>query len=152
MTGSAQVQTPPNGPGASASRSRLPAGVALGYVGVVANRIGAVITPPRICVKSTEESSPAEAIAVELAIVTAVEPAIVTAVEPAIVIAVEPASVKSTAVKSIAVEPALAMEPAAPAMRPSIGEIWLAERGSAQQSSCKESGRPTYPAPWCVLT
>ena len=144
MTGSAQVQTPPNGPGASASRSRLPAGVALGYVGVVANRIGAVITPPRICVKSTEESSPAEAIAVELAIVTAVE--------PAIVIAVEPASVKSTAVKSIAVEPALAMEPAAPAMRPSIGEIWLAERGSAQQSSCKESGRPTYPAPWFVLT
>jgi len=25
---------------------------------------------------------------------------------------------------------------AAPAMRPSVGEIWLAERGSAQQSSC----------------
>jgi hypothetical protein len=73
------------------------------------------------------------------------------AVEPAIVIAVEPAIVKSTAVKSIAVEPAPAMEPAAPAM-PSIGEVWLAERGSAQQSSCKESARPTYPAPWFVLT
>jgi hypothetical protein len=55
----------------------------------------------------------------------------VIAVEPAIVIAVEPASVKSTAVKSIGVEAAPALEPATPAMRPSIGEIWLAERGSA---------------------
>jgi hypothetical protein len=82
----------------------------------------------------------------------AVEPAIVIAVEPAIVIAVEPASVKSTAVKSIGVEPAPALEPATPAMRSSIGEIWLAERGSAQQSSCKDSRRPTYPLPWFVLT
>jgi hypothetical protein len=56
-------------------------------------------------------------------IVIAVEPAIVIAVEPAIVIAVEPASVKSTAVKSIGVEPAPSLEPAAPAMRASIGEI-----------------------------
>jgi hypothetical protein len=97
-------------------------------VGVVAGRSGAVITPPPICVKSTEGSSPAEAIVVEPAIVIAVEPAIVTAVEPA---------------------PTL--EPAA-AMRPSIGEIWLAERSSAQQSSCKDSGRLiiTYPAPSCV--
>jgi hypothetical protein len=76
----------------------------------------------------------------------------VIAVEPAIVIAVEPASVKSTAVKSIGVEAGSALEPATPAMRPSIGEIWLAERGSAQQSSCKDSGRPTYPLPWFVLT
>jgi hypothetical protein len=81
-----------------------------------------------------------------------VEPAIVIAVEPAIVIALEPASVKSTAVKSIGVEPTPALEPATPAMRSSIGEIWLAERGSAQQSSCKDSRRPTYPLPWFVLT
>ena len=42
------------------------------------------------------------------------------------------------ATKSAAVKPAAesaAMETAAPAM-PSVGEIWLAERGSAQQSSC----------------
>jgi hypothetical protein len=43
------------------------------------------------------------------------------------------------AAKSAAVEtPAPAMETPAPgaAMRPSVGEIWLAERGGAQQSSC----------------
>jgi hypothetical protein len=45
MTGSALVQSPPTGSGASATRNRLPAGIALGYVGVVTNRIGAVITP-----------------------------------------------------------------------------------------------------------
>jgi hypothetical protein len=70
----------------------------------------------------------------------------VSALEPAIVIAAEPASVKSTAVKSIAVEPAVL------AMRPSIGEIWMAERGSARQSSCKDCGHPTYPMPWFVST
>jgi hypothetical protein len=61
---------------------------------------------------------------------------------------------KSAAVKPAAVKPAAepaAMETAAPAMEttaaavsaptpapamPSVGEIWLAERGSAQQSSC----------------
>jgi hypothetical protein len=134
MTGSSLVQTSPTGPEASASRNRLPASAALGYVGVVARRIGAVITPPRISVKSTEEPPPAVSVV------------IVSALEPAIVIAAEPASVKSTSVKSIAVEPAV------PAMRPSIGEIWLAERGSAQQSSCKDSGRHTYPVPWFVST
>ena len=50
------------------------------------------------------------------------------------------AAVKST--HSAAVEtPA-----AAPAMRPSVGEIWLAERGSAQQSSC-DCQSPSYPGP-----
>ena len=93
----------PHPPGASASRNGLPADVALGYIGVVAGRLGAVIAPPRICVKSTEKSFRAEAI----------EPAIMIAIEPAIVIAAEPAIV-------------IAVEPAVPAMRPSIGEIWLA--------------------------
>jgi hypothetical protein len=104
---------------------------------IVAGRIGAVITPPRISVKSTEKSFPAEAIAIEPAIVIAIEPAIVLAVEPAIVIAVEPTIV-------IAVE-------TASTMRSSVGEIWLVESGSAQQSSCQDSGRPTYPAPWLWL-
>jgi hypothetical protein len=93
----------------------------LGYIGVVADRIGAVITPPRISVKPAEKFFPAEAIAVEPAIVIAVEPPIVIAVESVIMIAVEPA----------------------PAMRSGIGEIWLTERGSAQQSSRKDSERPT---------
>jgi hypothetical protein len=63
--------------------------------------------------------------------------------------AVKPATVKPATVKPAA-EPA-AMETPAPAMEtpaaavsaptpapamPSVGEIWLAERGSAQQSSC----------------
>ena len=128
MAGRALVQAPPTGPGASASRHRLPGDVALGYIGVVTGRIGAVITPPRISIKSTEKSFPAEAIAIEPAIVIAVEPAIVIAVKPTIVIAVETT-----------------------AMRPGIGEIWLAESGSTQQSSCKDPGRPTYPAPCFLL-
>jgi hypothetical protein len=107
MTGSALMRAPPPA-WASASRNGLPADVALGYIGVVAGRLGAVIAPPRICVKSTEKSFRAEAI----------EPAIMIAIESAIVIAAEPAIV-------------IAVEPAVPAMRPSIGEIWLAERGSA---------------------
>jgi hypothetical protein len=59
---------------------------------------------------------------------------------------VEPASMKPAA---IAVEtPATAVEtPApAPAMGPSVGEIWLAERGSAQQSSC-DGQSPSDPRP-----
>jgi hypothetical protein len=46
------------------------------------------------------------------------------------------AAVKST--KSTAVEATAAAETStsAPAMRSNIGEIWLAERGGAQQSSC----------------
>jgi hypothetical protein len=45
-------------------------------------------------------------------------------------------------VKSIPVKPATAMETSAPAMRRSVGEIWLAERGNAQQSG---SQSPSYP-------
>ena len=114
----------------------------MAYVGIISGRIGAVITPPRIRVKATKVSAVAEAIVVE----------------PTIVIAVEPASVKSTAMKFAAVEPIPALEPApalgsaATAMRSSKSEIWLAERGSAQQSSCKDFRRPTYPEPWCMLT
>jgi len=42
---------------------------------------------------------------------------------------------KSAAVKPAAKPPAVEAPAPAPAMRPSVGEIWLAERGSAQQSS-----------------
>ena len=45
---------------------------------------------------------------------------------------VESAPVKPA--KSAAMKPAAAVETSAPAM-PSVGGIWLAERGSAQQSS-----------------
>ena len=56
----------------------------------------------------------------------------------------KPAPVESAA----PVKPAApAVETAAPAaMRPGVGEIWLAERGSAQQSSC-DCQRPSDPGP-----
>jgi hypothetical protein len=62
--------------------------------------------------------------------------------------AVKPA--KSTAVKSAA--PAVeasapAVEASAAAMRPGISGIWLAQHGSAQQSSCEGCQRPSYPRP-----
>ena len=64
--------------------------------------------------------------------------------------AVEPASPAMEATKSATMKSAhsTAVEtPAAtPAMRPSVGEIWLAERGSAQQSSCGCQS-PSYPGP-----
>ena len=45
------------------------------------------------------------------------------------------ATVKST--KSTAVEvTAATVETSAPAMRPGVGGMWLAQRGSAQQSGC----------------
>jgi hypothetical protein len=63
-----------------------------------------------------------------------------TPVETAAVESAHSAAVKST--HSAAVE-----TPAAtPAMRPSVGEIWLAERGSAQQSSC-DCQSPSYLGP-----
>jgi hypothetical protein len=55
-----------------------------------------------------------------------------------------PSTVEPATVKSIPVKPATAMETSAPAMRRSVGEIWLAERGNAQQSG---SQSPSYPGP-----
>jgi hypothetical protein len=59
------------------------------------------------------------------------EPAIVksTPVKPAKSAGMETAAMKASAMK--AAEPAPAVEPAASAMRPRIGKIWLAERGEA---------------------
>jgi hypothetical protein len=193
------MQTPPTGSGASVSRDRLPAGVALGYVGIIACRIGAIVPGltgvsravvviavirvaiPSVSIRIVTQSQPVTpppAIASIMPAVLPVTPAAVTetialtgdtavnstavkstavksaAMESTAVksTAVKSAAMESTAVKSIAVEPAPALEPAAPAIAPSIGEIWLAERGSAQQSSCKDSGGYTYPVPWFVLT
>ena len=63
--------------------------------------------------------------------------------------AVEPAAMKaakSAAVKPAAMEPATAVEASSPAMHLSVGEIWLAERGGAQQSRCDRQS-PCYPGP-----
>jgi len=72
-----------------------------------------------------------------------VEPA---AMKPA---AMKPAAMKPT--KSAAAETATAVETATPATAatpamPSVGEIWLAERGSAQQSICDYQG-PSHTGP-----
>jgi hypothetical protein len=47
----------------------------------------------------------------------------------------EPAAVEPAAVEPAPMKPAAAVETPAAAMRPSVGEIWLTERGRAQQSS-----------------
>ena len=69
--------------------------------------------------------------------------------EPAAVEAAKSAAVE--AAKSAAVEaakPTASVETTAAAMRPSIGEVWLAERGRAQQrsSNCQSSSvlRPRF--------
>ena len=128
---------------ASTTWNRLPAGIALPHIGVIACRIGAVIpglggvrlaivvivvvriiAPPRICKRSTEEKSPiVKSIAVEPAPVkpTPVKPA-KSGMESAAMEAAKSASVETAA--------------SATAMRPGIGGIWLTERGNAQESSC----------------
>jgi len=72
--------------------------------------------------------------------------------------AVKPAATVKSAHSAAVEAPAAAVEapataavetPAAAtatAMRPSVGEIWLAQRGSAQQSSC-DCQSPSYPGP-----
>jgi hypothetical protein len=100
---------------------------------------------------------------------TFVEPAIVksipvepTAVESAKSAPVESAPVEST--KSAPVEAAHRVKPAAmkstapavetpattPAVRPGVGGIWLAERGSAQQSRSDRQS-PSYPGPGSIF-
>jgi hypothetical protein len=55
-------------------------------------------------------------------------------------------SAHSAAVEAAAATMETPTATAATAMRPSVGEIWLAERGSAQQSSC-DCQSPSYPGP-----
>jgi hypothetical protein len=151
----------------SIGRDRLPAGIALGHIRVIAcgigtivpslRRIGLVVTvisivriiaPPGISEESPiEKPVIAKSIAVEpaIAISIPVEPIAMESAKSARMDATRP--VKSAAVKaahSAAVEPAHSAR--SPAMGPSIGEIWLAERGSAQQTNC-DCKSPRYPAP-----
>jgi len=66
--------------------------------------------------------------------------------EPAAVEAAKSAPMESATVEST--KPAASVETTAAAMRPSIGEVWLAERGRAQQrsSNCQSSSvlRPRF--------
>ena len=99
---------------------------------------------------SVRISQPEEYAAAEPTKFAATEPAAMEAaksgVEPA---AMKPAAMKPT--KSAAAETATAVETATPATAatpamPSVGEIWLAERGSAQQSICDYQG-PSHTGP-----
>ena len=87
----------------------------------------------------------------------AAEPSKFAAMEPAAVespksgmesAAMEPATMEPA--KSATMESATAVETAATAMRPSVSEIWLAECGTAQHSSC-DCQRPSYPGPGSVF-
>jgi len=100
-----------------------------------------IVQTRKATVKSTKPSAmeATKSAAVEATHSTAMEPA-TAAVEPATA-AMEPATA--------AMEPATApveTPASAPAML-SVGEIWLAERGSAQQSSCDSCQSPSYPGP-----
>ena len=106
-----------------------------------------IITPPGICDRSTEEKSVVvKSAVVESAIVKsiAVEPTTVESTESAGVEAapMKPATVKSA--KSAAVEAT-----AATVETSGVDGIWLAERGSAQQSSC-DCQSPSYPGPGSI--
>jgi len=57
---------------------------------------------------------------------------------------VEAATVESASVEAATVESASAVESAS-TMRPSVGEIWLAEGDNTQQSGCSGSQSPPYP-------
>src|SRR5271170_229259 len=120
MTSSQRLRRPPeHSAGQSTSWNRLPAGIALRHIRVIAGRIGAVIpslrgiglaviviriiAQPRKSERSTKENP----VIVESAVV---EPA---TVEPA---AVEPAAVKATA---------------ATVETSGVGGIWLAQRRNA---------------------
>jgi hypothetical protein len=144
----------------SISRNCLPAGIALRHIRVIAARIGAIVPSLRgvglaviiiaivgrvipsigICERSTEEKPViVKSIAVEPAIVKSV-PVKPAPVKPTKSAAVHPgeASVESTHSAAVEAAKSAPMETPArtPAVRPGIGEMWLAERRRAQQSSC----------------
>jgi hypothetical protein len=63
---------------------------------------------------------------------------------------VKPTTVKPTTVKPTTVKPATAVETSAvetsaATMRPSVGEIWQAERDNTQQSSRSGAQSSSYP-------
>ena len=100
-----------------------------------------IITPPGISERSTEEK-PVVAKSIP------VKPTAVEAGKPAAVEAAKPATVKSTTVKSTK---SAAVEATAATVETSgVGGIWLAERGSAQQSS-SNCQSPSYPGPGSIF-
>ena len=144
---------------ASTGRNWLPAGVALGHIGVIAGRIGAVIpglggvglgviiipvvrviTPPRSYERATEEKS-----AIAKSIV--VEPVIVKSIgaEPAAVKSGKSATMKAAAhiAKADAVK---STAPTTPVMRPGMGEIWLDQHATAYERGCGYQSL-SYPGP-----
>jgi hypothetical protein len=59
--------------------------------------------------------------------------------------AVEAAGMEPTAVESTtSVEAAASVKPTVPTMRTGVGEAWLAQRRSEQQSSCGSSQKPAH--------
>jgi hypothetical protein len=146
----------------------------LGYIRIIAGRIGAIvpglrsvalaivvisivriIAPPGVCDGSAEEKPTiAESVVVEPTIVESLSAESTSmkssksAVKPTKSTAVKPT--KSTAVKpahAAAVEPA---DAATPAMRPGKSKIWLTERGSTYQTSCDCKSAP-YAGPGPVF-
>jgi hypothetical protein len=87
------------------------------------------------------KSIPVEPTAVESAKSAPVEPTPVEATKAAH--RVKPAAMKSTA-------PAVETPATTPAVRPGVGGIWLAERGSAQQSRSDRQS-PSYPGPGSIF-
>jgi hypothetical protein len=65
---------------------------------------------------------------------------------------VKPAAMKSAApaVETPATAPAVETPATTPAVRPGVGGIWLAERGSAQQSRSDRQS-PSYPGPGSIF-
>jgi hypothetical protein len=109
----------------------------------------------------TEPKAAAEALVPLAEPIVQTRKATVKSTKPSAMEATKSAAVEAT--HSAAMEPATAaMEPATAAVEPataavetpasapamlSVGEIWLAERGSAQQSSCDSCQSPSYPGP-----
>jgi hypothetical protein len=87
------------------------------------------------------KSIPVEPTAVESAKSAPVEPTPVEATKAAH--RVKPAAMKSTA-------PAVETPATTPAVRPGVGGIWRAERGSAQQSRSDRQS-PSYPGPGSIF-
>jgi hypothetical protein len=83
------------------------------------------------------------------ATVKSTKPSAVEATDSGTMEATKSAAVEAT--HSAAMEPATAAveTPASASAMLSVGEIWLAERGSAQQSSCDSC--PSYPGPGPVF-
>ena len=105
-----------------------------------------IIAPPGISEPSTEEKPVVvKSAVVESAIVKSI-PVEPTSVESTKSAAVEAAPMKPATVKS----PTPAVEATAATVKTGgVGGIWLAERGSAQQSSC-DCQSPSYPGPGSV--